>query len=829
MEAVASLPPTTACVAIVCAAGHYALSAALVLPPGVSVVGAGINSTVLHKIGTSRLGSMQARSSLRDVTILASGGDGFQVHGPDCAACRVALSDVFLNGFRLANEALFFSLVDSSLTDVYYGLWAEATCGYAGHLIQGNTVRLTRPAQKPGQGMAFNWDNGNSDGIVCTDPPQSQKHNLTNIVEGNHIHSFAQFGIAVARMHGFIVRNNIVLHGTNSGTGWGNAIHFEHECRDVLIEGNTAAHPVGGSISVTGSSNVTITGNSVQMSLAKPKPSEACIIADNNRNPVVVASGLRIHNNTVSGCNVGIDVWGNSSAVTFHHVSIVGNSISNTTRAGIQLGASRWSSIDSNTMEGTGGFVNLLAFNSTLSVVPPFTLEGNNGSEVGDCSINNPPRGSSVTVQGNLCRLKTDDAWDALGPAAQKQVSAPRFPVVWHVGSGYNSVNGSIPAPGWPASLAKGWQCDHPGSFFPSVNVTAQFGVRNCTTIQCGPGCTNPPNCEDWQMGLFPKIQDSVPVNGGVPQAANLSAHIEKLRETVVQWIPNPEWDGLAVFDFEEWTNIWELMVSPSPGGGWHSIVYQNYSIELERKAHPSWTESQLVVAAKSSYEAAATEFLVQTLRTCRALRPNAKWGLYGYPIGGEYDVGNKSSVMVQYAERQLPIFAESGALFPSIYLPSGTHGKVFPWQDSAYYQTYVRSIVQQTALLSRQVEAVAAAGGRPRPSVFPFAWSKYHNGTTLLTTEDATTEFVLPYSAGADGLVWWGGNEAGHPNDTAAFWAHTETIVGPMVKKLTAAAEECALQHCGGRGRCVSLEAGAEAGGGCICDGGAEDCAPPV
>eukprot|EP01048_Picozoa_sp_COSAG05_P003451 COSAG05_NODE_158_length_15673_cov_23.898946_11_plen_273_part_01 len=254
----------------------------------------------------------------------------------------------------------------------------------------------------------------------------------------------------------------------------------------------------------------------------------------------------------------------------------------------------------------------------------------------------------------------------AAAAATIAATAPPRFPVIWHVGSGYDSVNGSIPAPGWPASLANGWQCDHPGAFFPSVNVTAQFGVGNCTAIQCGPACTNPPNCVNWRMGLFPQIQNFVPINGGVPQAANLSAHLEKLRATVVQWIPDPEWDGLAVFDFEEWTNIWELMVSLSPaGGGWHSIVYQNYSIELERKAHPGWNESQLVTAAKSNFETAATEFLVQTLRTCRALRPRAKWGFYGYPIEGEYDVGNKSSPMVQYAERQLPIFAESGALYP--------------------------------------------------------------------------------------------------------------------------------------------------------------------
>ena len=232
---------------------------------------------------------------------------------------------------------------------------------------------------------------------------------------------------------------------------------------------------------------------------------------------------------------------------------------------------------------------------------------------------------------GMLLALLAPSALFAASSTHQARPSSG-FPVFWHVGSGYNTVNGTVPAPGWPRSLAAGWQCDHPGAFWPSVNVTEHFGVENCTRVQCGPACTNPPLCQDWQMGLFPSLKAGVPVNGGVPQAANLSAHLAELRATVVHFVPDPDWDGLAVFDFEEWTNIWELMVDGGTPGGWHSIAYQNYSIELERRAHPRWSEGALVAAAKANFETAATEFLVETLRTCSALRPKAKWGFYGYP-----------------------------------------------------------------------------------------------------------------------------------------------------------------------------------------------------
>ena len=60
-----------------------------------------------------------------------------------------------------------------------------------------------------------------------------------------------------------------------------------------------------------------------------------------------------------------------------------------------------------------------------------------------------------------------------------------------------------------------------------------------------------------------------------------------------------------------------------------------------------------------------------------------------------------------------------------------------------------------------------------------------YPVGTTLLSAADAVVEFTLPKEAGADGLIWWGGNEGISPDKTAAFWAHTAHVTGPLVRKL--------------------------------------------
>ena len=50
------------------------------------------------------------------------------------------------------------------------------------------------------------------------------------------------------------------------------------------------------------------------------------------------------------------------------------------------------------------------------------------------------------------------------------------------------------------------------------------------------------------------------PTNGGVPQAENfnLSLFQAKLGAEIHRNIPDPEWSGLASFDFEAWAPIWE-------------------------------------------------------------------------------------------------------------------------------------------------------------------------------------------------------------------------------------------------------------------------------
>ena len=111
----------------------------------------------------------------------------------------------------------------------------------------------------------------------------------------------------------------------------------------------------------------------------------------------------------------------------------------------------------------------------------------------------------------------------------------------------------------------------------PGINISSYF-IFPANYTQTGNSCSNP-GCSSWSQGVFPTISSSgQTTNGGVPQNANLSEHLATLARDVLHWIPDPEWSGNAVLDFEDWTTVWELNTG---GGDWHGIRRASYKLAL--------------------------------------------------------------------------------------------------------------------------------------------------------------------------------------------------------------------------------------------------------
>ncbi len=77
---------------------------------------------------------------------------------------------------------------------------------------------------------------------------------------------------------------------------------------------------------------------------------------------------------------------------------------------------------------------------------------------------------------------------------------------------------------------------------------------------------------------------------------------------------------------FESWVPLWDDNTTPG-GVDWHSVAYQNYSMQLVAKAHPDWSADKVEKQAKTEFEAAATAMFVAALNHATALRSKAKWG----------------------------------------------------------------------------------------------------------------------------------------------------------------------------------------------------------
>lgn len=273
-------------------------------------------------------------------------------------------------------------------------------------------------------------------------------------------------------------------------------------------------------------------------------------------------------------------------------------------------------------------------------------------------------------------------------------LAANDWPVYYNVDQG-TAGEGGTPRQPWPPI---------------QVDVT-QYRIKPLNYTQAERACILD-GCEPWTSGAFPLLECSRVdgrvigvVNGGVPQRANLSYHLNLIRQTLPKWIPEPTWSGNAVIDFEAWTTVWHEMDKHADGA-----CYQNYSRALVREEHPTWGAAQVEAAAEGDWETAATSFFRETLRTCAEVRPNAKWGFYGLPSRGHSGGTADSPPWSEYSAKQLPIFEVAGAMYPSIYMTDGS---------TAEHVSTVHSIVNETKALAAHVERARGS----RPLVLPFAW----------------------------------------------------------------------------------------------------------
>ena len=256
--------------------------------------------------------------------------------------------------------------------------------------------------------------------------------------------------------------------------------------------------------------------------------------------------------------------------------------------------------------------------------------------------------------------------------------------------------------------------------------LTTWFGSYPC--IGCGPQKTR------W-------------CNGGLPQLANLSLHRQAMERDMGISVPDEEFDGYIVHDYEAWAAPW----------GRASELYRNASIALAASQLPAGSSSSAIAArAEEDYDHAAIAFLSFTINVTKQLRPKAAGvGFYAYPAHSYF--GNATE-QARLNDQLLPLWKAQTAFFPSLYLPYGTRpectgtGCSSKTKQEAYIDGGVRESVRVADL----------AGGSK--STLPYAWYRYHDGEPkglqLLNATDASLEFVRPFTVGGahvPSIIIWG------------------------------------------------------------------------
>jgi len=172
-------------------------------------------------------------------------------------------------------------------------------------------------------------------------------------------------------------------------------------------------------------------------------------------------------------------------------------------------------------------------------------------------------------------------------------------------------------------------------------------------------------------LGHYPYYSSSgVPVNGGLPQNQSLPKHLNKARADIDKLIPNKDFRGLGVIDWENWRPQWVR--------NWGSkSIYRNRSKEHVHKLHPNWPHSKVEQEAKESFERSGLAFMNSTLALAEGRRPQGLWGFYLFPDCYNYGykrhprryTGECPDVEHVRNDRLMWLWRESTALYPSVYL----------------------------------------------------------------------------------------------------------------------------------------------------------------
>ncbi|XP_027692992.1 hyaluronidase-1-like [Vombatus ursinus] len=324
--------------------------------------------------------------------------------------------------------------------------------------------------------------------------------------------------------------------------------------------------------------------------------------------------------------------------------------------------------------------------------------------------------------------------------------------------------------------------------FQVNISLDAFHVVANPDQVFKGPNMTI---FYSTKLGTYPWYTPvGQPINGGLPQNASVWAHLVKSYKDILDALPEPDFKGVVVIDWEEWRPIWAT--------NWDSKkIYQEHSLDLVRERHPDWHPFRVEEVAKKQFERAAREWMVGTLQLGKFLRPRGLWGYYGFPDCYNYNfqkpnyTGECCQEVQELNNQLLWMWELSRALYPSIYLP-------LELADSGKSLMFVRGRLREVF----RVEGRTRDPGRP---ILPYVQIFYERTDRFLPLEELENTIGESLAQGTDGIVIWMGGDHEHTQESCqAIKDYVDTTLGPFILNVTSIAYLCSEALCSGHGRCA-------------------------
>ncbi|XP_055464118.1 hyaluronidase PH-20-like [Psammomys obesus] len=294
------------------------------------------------------------------------------------------------------------------------------------------------------------------------------------------------------------------------------------------------------------------------------------------------------------------------------------------------------------------------------------------------------------------------------------------------------------------------------------------------------------------RLGLYPHIDPKqVDHYGGIPQLGNLQDHLAKARTDIEHYIPVDK-VGLAIIDWEEWRPTWMRNWKPKDN-------YRNKSIDLVLKNNPGLSYAEATQKAIVEFQNAGRNFMEQTLRLGKSVRPKHLWGYYLFPDcynnkfqDPAYD-GHCPKVEEQRNNDLGWLWKESTGLYPSVYLKKDL-------KSNRQATLYVRF---------RVVESIRVSKVRNETDPIPvFVYVRLvftDHVNEFLMEEDLVNTLGEIVALGPAGIIIWDAmtliqRAPGCP----VLHKYMETVLNPYIINVTLAAKMCSQTLCEDKGVCT-------------------------